>query len=310
MMILRVKITFLAVILATINPVYALAEKEPLRLLPSSKWELDYSDDHCRLGRQFGLGEQEMLVFFDRFGPGEEFRITVSGKLTKIFNNQVDANIQFGPDEKEQVVSFAKGSIGKNTPAIISFGKIRVEAPIVETPVIINKKGAKNNEPQIVSKIFPPVSTERLAAIKYLSINSAFNRNVVFQTGPMLAPFKAFDTCVDELMTHWGIDVEKHKALMQSVIPRGYPGDWLTTYDYPVEMLRQGQPAIIEFRLNVGIDGKPTNCNIQLTTRPKEFDAAVCKALMKKARFEPALDASGQPLPSYWRSTARFALPG
>jgi hypothetical protein len=74
-------------------------------------------------------------------------------------------------------------------------------------------------------------------------------------------------------------------------------------------MLSAGQPAIVEFRLSVSADGVPTSCHIQLTTRPKEFDAAVCDSLMRRARFTPALDAEGKPLISYYLNTVKFALP-
>jgi len=74
-------------------------------------------------------------------------------------------------------------------------------------------------------------------------------------------------------------------------------------------MLYAGQSAIVEFRMIVSDDGSPASCHIQSTTRPKEFDKAVCGSLMKRARFKPALDADGKPLASYYRNTVRFAIP-
>jgi hypothetical protein len=74
-------------------------------------------------------------------------------------------------------------------------------------------------------------------------------------------------------------------------------------------MLGIGQPAIVEFRLSIGADGVPLACHIQETTRPKEFDNAVCKSLMRRARFEPALDATGTAITSYYRNTVRFQIP-
>lgn len=76
-----------------------------------------------------------------------------------------------------------------------------------------------------------------------------------------------------------------------------------------MKMLMQGQPAIVEFRLSVGADGAPLSCHIQSTTRPKEFDEAVCGSLMKRARFSPALDAEAKPMTSYYRNTVRFQIP-
>jgi hypothetical protein len=121
---------------------------------------------------------------------------------------------------------------------------------------------------------------------------------------------ESLDKCIDELLTHWGIDVEKHKNLKRSPVPAQNPGRWIYSSDYPMDMLQIGQPALVEFRLSVSEDGKPTACHIQATTRPKEFDDAVCKSLLRRAAFEPALDSEGKPIASYWRSRVRFQIPG
>ena len=78
--------------------------------------------------------------------------------------------------------------------------------------------------------------------------------------------------------------------------------------DYPLPMLLSGKRAIVQFRLNVDPAGKPTACHIQQSTRPKAFDDAVCKAIMRNAEFEPALDAGGSPIASYWLNTVVFHM--
>lgn len=125
----------------------------------------------------------------------------------------------------------------------------------------------------------------------------------------MHAPLAALGKCIDNLLTHWGIDVEKHKTLKREAKPAESPDRWVVTGDYPRKMLDAGQPAIVNFRLSVGADGVPTGCHIQSTTRPKEFDDAVCKSVMRRASFIPALDAEGKPLASYYRNTVRFQIP-
>jgi outer membrane biosynthesis protein TonB len=125
----------------------------------------------------------------------------------------------------------------------------------------------------------------------------------------MRAPLAALDTCIDNLLTSWGIDVEKHKTLSQQTKPLKSPAKWVVSSDYPVGMLSAGQPALVNFRLSIGPDGAPTGCYIQATTRPKEFDNAVCKSVMKRARFSPALDAQGQPLASYYQNSVYFEIP-
>tara|TARA_R110000824_G_scaffold48565_7_gene137100 strand:- start:2453 stop:2725 length:273 start_codon:yes stop_codon:yes gene_type:complete len=65
------------------------AERESISLEPSSNWIVDYADDSCRLIRQFGVNEDTVVVFFNRFAPGDEFHLTVAGEpvaLTRATN--------------------------------------------------------------------------------------------------------------------------------------------------------------------------------------------------------------------------------
>ncbi len=43
--------------------------KEPLRLSPSSKWNVHYAEDSCRMGRSFGEGDQKVILVADRYQP-------------------------------------------------------------------------------------------------------------------------------------------------------------------------------------------------------------------------------------------------
>ena len=46
-----------------------------------------------------------------------------------------------------------------------------------------------------------------------------------------------------------------------------------------------------------------------LMATEKGFDDAVCAAMMKRARFDPALDKDAKPIKSYWRTSVRFQMP-
>ena len=289
-------------IIAAASPAAAQSSKDPLVLKPSSAWHVDYADDRCRLARQFGEGDEQVYAFFDRYGPSEYFRLTVAGKPVKTSVEKADAAVQFGPSEAQQEILFFNGNLGKQ-PALLFAGSVRV-APATASEFAAATK--RDDDDRID---FAPISEARQKAIRYLSIGKPLRRAVTLETGSMRAPFAALDKCIDNLMTNWGIDTEKHKTLTRKLKPQQSPGKWVVSSDYPLDMLASGQPAIVEFRLSVGVDGIPTACYIQSTTRPKEFDDAVCKSVMRRARFDPALDADGKPLVSYYRNTVRFQLP-
>lgn len=115
--------------------------------------------------------------------------------------------------------------------------------------------------------------------------------------------------CMNELLTHWGIDVERHKSLTRKLVPTDSPGSWLNSRDYPTDLLRDGAQGLVNFRLSVDEKGKVSGCHIQRSTRPEGFDRAVCDALTRRARFEPALDADGNPVNSYFIGSVNFVMP-
>ena len=280
----------------------AKSNNEPLQLKASSPWNVDYADDRCRLMRLFGEGDEKVFAIFDRYGTGERFRMTIAGKPVQTAKDNGEATVQFGPGENEQRLAFFKGSLGEY-PALVFQSQIRVAPPSLAELTAIDKR--KSDDWIELS----PVGSEREGAIRNLTIGKPLRRSVIMNTGSMRKSFEALNTCVDNLMESWGIDVEKHKTLTRETKPEENPGDWVVSEDYPLNMLFAGQPAIVEFRLSVGIDGKPTACHIQSTTRPKAFDDAVCKSVMRRAHLIPALDREGKPIASFYRNTVSFRIP-
>jgi hypothetical protein len=291
-----------SLICASLAMPVAAAAPAPLILKPSSTWHVDYADERCRLARQFGDSKQTVLLFVDLYGPSEYFQMTIAGKLVRSAVQKGDANIQFGPSEEEQKLSFVSGTIGKE-PALLFSRSARIAPPNAAELLAIKER----SDDEWIN--LQPISEERKKAVRYLRIGKPLRKPVTLETGSLRGPLAALDTCVENLVTSWGVDVQKHKTLTRKAEPSKSPGDWIKSSDYPENMLMAGQPALVSFRLSIGTDGVPTACHIQATTRPKEFDNAVCKSVMRRARFSPALDAQGQPLASYYQNNVYFRLP-
>jgi Gram-negative bacterial TonB protein C-terminal len=274
------------------------APAEPLRLKPSSKWVSDYRPDGCRLLREFGEGDDQVLLQMSRFAPTDGFSMTVSGKKFSM-QKKGKASVQFGPNEAEQNVDYLPGTMGKLSSLVMS-SDIRI-APLDAQQL---KDIERTKAPQIVK--LAPIGSAREKAVTYLKIGKPLRKPVILELGAMDKPFAALSTCITDLVTSWGLDAEKHKNLVRWAMPSNNPGDWIRSSEYPSKMLDVNQPAIVEFRLEVDETGNATQCHIQQTTRPKDFDTAVCKGIMKRAKFTPALDAEGKPLRSYYQNTVRF----
>jgi hypothetical protein len=218
----------------------AQAKKEPLRLKQTSQWNVDYANERCRLIRKFGEGEELAYIVFDRFGPGDKFRLTVAGKSLKTSIDHGEAIVQFGPTEGEQRLSFSHGSFGE-LPALLFDSQTRVAPPSAAELAAIEKAGKDKDAIWID---LAPVDPARLGAIRNLTIGRPFRQTVVLETGSMQKPLEALGKCVDDLMTTWGIDVEKHKALSKVATPASSPGPWILSRK---KCCLQDSPPLLNF---------------------------------------------------------------
>ena len=91
--------------------------------------------------------------------------------------------------------------------------------------------------------------------------------------------------------------------------PRGDKNGWVTTVDYPPSAVRAGVEGRTGFRLDIGIDGKATACTIVSSSGSDELDGTACRLLMRRARFTPAKDESGNPIASTYANAITWKLP-
>ncbi len=91
--------------------------------------------------------------------------------------------------------------------------------------------------------------------------------------------------------------------------PKGSPGNWVTTNDYPSKALSEERQGTTAFRLEVSAQGAVTGCTITNSSGSDDLDGATCNALIRRAKFEPALDYSGKPVASMFSSRVRWQIP-
>lgn len=91
--------------------------------------------------------------------------------------------------------------------------------------------------------------------------------------------------------------------------PRGRPGDWVTTNDYPSRALREEREGTTGFRLSVGPDGRVTNCEVTSSSGSPDLDQATCDNLRRRARFNAATDGDGNPTSGSYSSRTRWVIP-
>ena len=261
-------------------------------LTPLTAWNVDWASDSCVAQRAFGDAKQPMVFRMERYGPMDAFQLIISGKQLRNLHHRDPMTVTYGRGGYAQRIrNITVGSTpsGATTVFIPSSSVIALPNGEEYTPWT----GA--------------ISPQAEAAITEILLRYRA-KTVVLKTGSLGRVFAEFRKCTDQLITAWGLDPAQQQTLQRRPVPTTSPGTWLVSSDYPKEALTNGNQSIIAFRLMVGADGKPTTCAVQHSYSGKLFDDVTCNALMRRARFQPALDAEGKPVPSYFISKVRWMM--
>lgn len=84
---------------------------------------------------------------------------------------------------------------------------------------------------------------------------------------------------------------------------------WVTTDDYPTADARAGHTGTVRFRLAIDAGGRVTDCTITQSSGYPGLDAATCRNVNKRARFDPATDAAGERIAGNYAGTIRWVIP-
>lgn len=261
-----------------------------VNLTPFTPWNVDYGEKICTLRRGFGFKEKPSVLIMDRFGPTDNFQLTVVSDEFKSFEQGEALFLQFGEQKPRRIETVVPGKAGTKTATLFFANKSLAE-----------KIGDGEDEWR------PTVTPATEAAVKSITI-SYYGKQRVFATGPLDKPFAALRACTDNLVTTWGLDAKQQASLSRYARPLSSPGRWLNPSDYPAAMLNQGKQALVNFRLSVDAQGMPSACEVQSSYNDKKFDEVTCAVLMKRARFSPALDAKGAAVASFYLNTVRWIM--
>ena len=83
-----------------------------------------------------------------------------------------------------------------------------------------------------------------------------------------------------------------------------------TADDYPVRAARRGIEGTVGFRIEVDSAGGAANCQIISTSGNSDLDQAACAIILQRARFRPALDHLGRPIPDSLTARIVWRLDG
>jgi protein TonB len=261
-------------------------------MAPSSDWVVDYAEHSCALRRAFRAGEDQVILEFRLYGPGDWMEVVVVSDTVP--RTRRAPRVRFEPDHAWHEPTSPLFVDAAPRHGVIYSDSLRPSA-------LKPSDGA-----------WPPWPDQdrdaREQAVVALTVADSFERDLTLETGRMHRPMQALRTCVQDLVSQWGLASVAPGTLARGPVPKEL-ADWVrrAMANYPSDMVRAGKSGRVNVRLIVGRNGKPTACHPNGYAEPAFFEAA-CSSLMRYARFEPALDGSGEPAVGSWVTTIVYQL--
>lgn len=109
--------------------------------------------------------------------------------------------------------------------------------------------------------------------------------------------------CTLKLGAAWGIPIEQQRR-MKTVAKISRPP--FTSFDFPDVALKKDMNGRTQVRVTVGDNGRPLDCFPLKSTPDPVFARTSCNVLMKRARFQPAVDIDGKPMKSIYIQSVYF----
>lgn len=272
------------------------ARPETSHLKPSSPWNLDFGETKCRLQRVFEKDGKRHALIIEQSAPGQGFGLILAGPELSRLKGAKELGVGLGADVpidlKERILP---GTLPDYGSAFI-MGSVTIPPP----------KGDASTGPTLRSA---GIDLARAATVNRIVLATAKGAPAIaFETGNMKEAFAALNTCTDDLLAQWGLDPQQHRAFRPPMLANGVELATHLQRNYPVAAARKGESGVFGFRLIVEPDGKVSSCHVEASTRVTELDPR-CDAIVRIARLEPARDAQGQPMRSFYFSRLTYLIP-
>lgn len=79
--------------------------------------------------------------------------------------------------------------------------------------------------------------------------------------------------------------------------------------DYPSSALRREEQGTVTMRITIGANGRVEACTVTGSSGSSALDDAACRGMQRYARYNPALNAAGNPISDTTTQSIRYVLP-
>jgi len=257
----RASLSLMLVCIPLLNAAANAAAASPPTAQPTGKWVIEFEHERCTAARAYSDGKTEFAIGFQPIPTLGFDELIVQIPKTVKGLEYFGAQLWLGGGERidahARAVATTKPGLSRYS---VDVGRNEVER-LVQNPDL-----------RIASDEGPPV-------------------HVRLDQFPEVA--KTLKECEAGLLEEWGLSRPAQQSLKSFPQPKAEPAAYFFDEDYPTKAVQSGAIGAIQARITVNTDGRPVDCHIMQTSGHKDLDDATCVIFVKRARFEPARDKSG-----------------
>lgn len=258
----------------------AQAETVPVVLEPSSPWNVDFAPTSCRLSRVFGGEGDRHLLFFEQHYPSSLSGVTAAGPAFDRFRGGARTYVSTSDAQEPFRTKPYAGDIAQIGRGLI-YSSLRLEY--------------RESQSETPGGALPQLDTEFAGTVDYVSLRQG-RREVRFKTGQLDEAFAVLNSCTQDMVRDWGLDVDQHLTATRR--PQWTNQNSVTRRIQSAAASGLDRRGILRLRVIVDEEGKVEQCKIDTAT-DNDLVSPACR-IMEAARFEPALDAEGNPFRSFF----------
>jgi hypothetical protein len=251
---------------------------------PTGPWQAALDGKLCRIERSFEAGGQPHLVILEQNAPGPGFGMALAGAALTGLKGTEPVRLTF--DAGGQTLEW-RARVQPNS----QFGQVAILTGLAP---IARRDGTP--------RPFARIDTDILGAMDRITLAQG-DVSVTFATGTLGEAATVLNECTAQLLRTWGLDPEPQYRLQRLAFP-----------EEPQPLARRMLQVIRNLDLRSGpfeavalVDatGKATGCRVLPGPGYDALDEVACGVMMK-AHYLPALDTSGQPVASFWKTRVAY----
>ena len=230
-------------------------------LQPTKRWVIEFADEKCVAAREYGAADTPVAIILKPSPIGDILQMTLISPAAGRPTRQVTANVRIGDDPSIPLQALAFDS--------------------------------KQSKVRSVRINLPENVAARLAGATAISVSSEGEVNANYALTQMNDVAKTLSKCVADLRAFWNIGPEHEPNIRARA--KANLASFISDEDYPEMAYERDQGGTVKFALLINEAGRVADCTVTESSNVPSLDAQSCAILVRRARFEPAVDTAGKP---------------